>query len=184
MTPRFLKALVPFAAVAFAIMPITAAAVTVAGSSTYTAQRGAGGPATAPDANGNSFASFADGGPVTGAFTGSMGWRINYVLHTQTGLVDGTGTVVCDPCTVAGLSGTATLAVTISGHGSLVTCGTNAVCISWTIAGGAWTVSSATGALAGLIGSGTWTQSGPNRLLVTASSSCDNDGDDDDECDD
>lgn len=181
---RYLKHLVSLAAVSVALMPIAAHAQAPIAPSVYTAMRGAGGPVTPPDANGDSFGQLSDGGPVTGGFSGSMGWHLNYVVHTRTGLVGGTGTVVCDPCTVNGLSGTVNIAVTIAGQGFLVSCGilpNQYYCPNFTSFGGTWTISNATGALVGLTGSGTWTTASGNignRLLSgsTPAAGCDSNG--------
>jgi len=176
MNRRYLKPLVSLAAVAFAAMPIAAQAQATIAPSMYTAMKGAGGPVTPPDANGDSFGQLGDWGPVTGGFNGSMDWRLNYVVHTRTGLVDGTGTVVCDPCTVNGLSGTINIAVTITGQATVVFCGPPNLCADFTSLGGTWTIASGTGALVGLTGSGTWTQlpATRNRLLSgSAPAGCD-----------
>jgi len=168
MTRSYLKPPVLLAALAFAAMPIAAHAQAPIAPSLYTAMRGAGGPVTPPDANGDSFGQLGDGGPVAGGFNGSMGWRLNYVVHTRTGLVDGTGTVECDPCTVNGLSGTVNFSLTITGQATLFSCGPPNLCAAFTSLGGTWTISSATGALVGLTGSGTWTTASGNignRLL-------------------
>jgi hypothetical protein len=175
---RHLKHLVSLAAVAFAAMPIAAHAQAPIAPSVYTAMKGAaGGLVTPPDANGDSFGQLFDFGPVTGGFSGSMGWQLNYVVHTRTGLVGGTGTVVCDPCTVNGLIGTVNFNLTIIGQATLFSCGPPNLCADFTSLGGTWTISSATGALVGLTGSGTWTHQLPatgNRLLSgSAPSGCD-----------
>ncbi len=136
-------------------------------SSTYPAQRGSGGPWTAPDANGDSFGFRTDGGPVIGAFNGGLGWQFSFVLHTTTGIVDGTGTASCGTCSVAGLVGSVTFALTASGNGSLVSCDPF-VCGDIVVDGGTWEITGATGDLAAISGSGTWTEeivSVPTRVI-------------------
>jgi hypothetical protein len=172
MTRRFLKALVPLAAVALTIMPIPAQAAPLDATSVYTALRGAAPLVTPPDAHGDSFGLNIDGGSVTGAFNGgatgthTMEWRINYVVHTRTGIVKGTGTVVCDLCTVAGLTGTISFTVTESGHGTVVSCGPDCFFALRTVVG-TWTISGATGALVGIRGSGRWTETFPIAAPLT-----------------
>jgi hypothetical protein len=137
-------------------------------SSVYTPQRGSGGTWTAPDANGNSFGGQRDGGPITGAFNGGMGWQFDFVLHTTTGVVDGTGTASCDPCSVAGLTGTVSFSLTESGHGSLVSCDPF-LCAAIAIDGGTWQITSATGNLAAISGSGSWTQDANGSRVMSGS---------------
>jgi hypothetical protein len=166
MTRRFLKPLVSLAALAFAIMPTAAQAAPLDATSVYTAGFGGGGPVTPPDANGDSFGSFFDGGTIAGAFNAQvvpnanrgMVWMFNYVVHTRTGILEGTGTAICNQCMVAGLAGTVSFTVTESGHGTLSSCGLQ-LCAQITIDGGTWAISGATGALMGITGSGSWTQS-------------------------
>jgi len=126
-------------------------------SSLYTPLRGSGGPFTPPDANGDSFGGFRDGGPITGGFNGGMAWQFSLVLHTTTGVVDGTGSAVCDPCSVAGLTGTVSLTLTESGHGSLVSCDPF-LCAAIVLDGGTWQITGGAGDLAAISGSGNWTQ--------------------------
>ncbi len=162
MSRRFLVPLVSLAALAFAIMPVGAAAAPLDASSVYTAERAVGGPVTPPDANGDSFGRTSDGGPITGAFNGRMGWQFEFVLHTRTGILEGTGTASCDPCSVAGLTGTVSFTVTESGHGPVVGCGPF-LCF---VEGGTWKTTAATGALVGIAGAGDWTQAVPSRFLT------------------
>ena len=186
MTGGLLKLLVSLVAVSFAIIPVATAAASLNASSVYTAQRGAGGPVTAPDANGDSFGQFGDGGPITGAFNGPIGWHFNYVVHTRTGLMEGTGTATCDPCTVAGLTGAVTFTVTQSGPGSVFSCAPN-YCAQFTVVSGTWAIAGATGALAGITGAGNWAEANHSRFLtgsISLSNDCDDDGDGDDECSD
>jgi hypothetical protein len=176
MTRRFLKPLVSLAALAFAIMPTAAQAAPLDATSVYTAVFGGGGGVTPPDANGDSFGSNGDGGPITGAFNAQvvpnanrgMVWMFNYVVHTRTGVVQGTGTAICNQCTVAGLTGTVNFTVTASGHGTVISCGLQ-LCAQITIDGGTWAISGATGALMGITGSGSWTPALPATRLLTGS---------------
>jgi hypothetical protein len=166
MTRRFLKPFVSLAALAFAITPTAVQAAPLDATSVYTAVFGSGGSITPPDANGDSFGSIFDGGPITGAFNSQvapngnrgMVWMFNYVVHTRTGIVQATGTAICNQCTVAGLAGTVNFTVTESGHGTVISCGPQ-LCPQITFDGGTWAISGATGALMGIAGSGSWTQS-------------------------
>ena len=137
-------------------------------SSVYTPLRGFGGPLSPPDANGDRIGSIGDGGSITGAFSFpgtcvpefpstdcfNFGMLfLGYVFHTSTGLAQGTGPATCDPCAVGEHAGTVNFTATMVGH--LVTFnGIDFVAID----GGTWQISSATGALAAISGSGTWTQ--------------------------
>lgn len=153
-------------ALAFAAMPIAAQAQAPIAASVYTAQYFAGSALSPPDPNGDRFFFAKDIGPISGGFNGRMNWVLNYVWHTRTGIVDGTGAGICDPCTVNGLIGTVNFTLTASGHGSLVSCPPSpSPCPLITIVGGTWTISSATGALVGLTGSGTWTQTVLSNVL-------------------
>lgn len=196
MTRRFFKALVALAVVPLTMAPTAAQAAPLDATSVYTAFFGAGGPITPPDANGDSFGSLFDGGTVTGAFNSQpvpnagrgMVWTFNYVVHTRTGVMEGTGTAICNPCTVAGLAGAVSFTVTESGHGTLTACGVD-VCPLITIDRGTWTISGATGALMSIAGSGSWTQAPnlPNRFLtgsILLSAGCDatGNGSGNDEC--
>jgi hypothetical protein len=133
-------------------------------SSVYTPLRGFGGPLSPPDANGDRIGSIGDGGPITGAFSypgtcpdtvcSNFAMQfLGYVLHTSTGIAQGTGPATCDPCSVGGHAGTVSFATTMVGH--LVTFdGIDFAALD----GGTWQISSATGDLAAISGSGTWTQ--------------------------
>jgi hypothetical protein len=166
MSRRFLVPLVSVVALAFAILPVGAAAAPLDASSVWTAQKGSGGPVTPPDANGDSFGGTRDGGSITGAFNGLMGWNLDFVLHTTTGVVDGAGMAVCDPCTVAGLTGNVSFTLTWSGHGSLINCGGTFLCAVITGKAGTWNITGATGALVGIAGAGAWTEAFPSRFLT------------------
>ncbi len=137
-------------------------------SSVYTLLRGFGGPLGPPDANGDRIGSTGDGGSITGAFsypgtcvpvfpnTACFNFGmlfLGYVLHTSTGIAQGTGPATCDPCSVGGHAGTVSFTATMVGH--LVTF--NGLDFA-AIDGGTWQISSATGDLAAISGSGTWTQ--------------------------
>ena len=135
-------------------------------SSVYTPLRGFGTPLSAPDANGDSFASFGDGGIITGGFSQppcipqppntvclNFGMTVlGYVLHTTTGLAQGTGTATCDPCSVGGNAGTVNFAVTLVGHEITLPDGTVGIAFD----PGTWQITSATGGLAAISGSGHW----------------------------
>jgi hypothetical protein len=137
-------------------------------SSVYTPLRGFGGPLSPPDANGDSIGSTGDGGIITGGF--SFGGTcvpqfpntvcfnfgmlfLGYVLHTTTGVAQGNGTASCDPCSVGGHVGTVSIAATMAGHAV-----TSNGFVFVAIDGGTWQITSATGDLAGISGSGHWTQ--------------------------
>ena len=137
-------------------------------SSVYTPLRGFGGPVSPPDANGDSFGSIADGGSITGAFSFpgtcipgfpntvcfNFGMQfLGYVLHTSTGIAQGSGPATCDPCSVGGRAGTIGFATTMVGH-AVTFDGLVFVAID----GGTWQITSASGDLAGISGSGTWTE--------------------------
>jgi hypothetical protein len=70
----------------------------------------------------------------------------------------GTGSATCDPCTVAGRTGSLTLSLTTVGSIRTDDAGN----LAGEMLGGTWTISSATGDLAGLTGQGTY---GPVAFL-------------------
>jgi hypothetical protein len=140
-------------------------------SSVYTALRGFGGPVGPPDANGDRIGSTGDGGIITGAFSFAgvcvpqypntdcfnFGMQfLGYVLH-PTGLAEGNGTATCDPCAVAGHTGTLTFATTLVGHAVTIN-GMTFVALD----GGTWRITSGTGDLAAISGVGTWTPGAGN----------------------
>jgi hypothetical protein len=137
-------------------------------SSLYTMLRGFGGPLSPPDANGDRIGSTGDGGLITGAFSvpstcvplppntfcSNFGMLfLGYVLHTTTGMADGNGTATCDPCSVGGLTGTVSFSTTLVGH-AVTFDGDVFVAFD----GGNWQITTGTGDLAAISGSGTWTQ--------------------------
>lgn len=141
-------------------------------SSVYTPLRGFGGPLSPPDANGDEIGSFGDGGSITGAFSFpgtcvpgfpntvcfNFGMQfLGYVLHTSTGVAQGTGPATCDPCSIAGHAGTVSLAATMVGHAA-----TFNGFVFVAIDGGTWRITSASGGLTGVSGSGTWTENPDN----------------------
>lgn len=137
-------------------------------SSLFTGLRGAGGPPGTPDANGDSTGGSFDGGVITGAFSGAAPDGFNfamfftYVLHRPTGIANGTGTALCDPCLVGGLTGTVGFDTTVVGHAFVVN-GMTFVAYD----NGTWHINAATGQLAALSGSGTWTEgSGHTRVFA------------------
>jgi len=137
-------------------------------SSLYMEFRGAGGPPGTPDANGDSTGGSFDAGVITGAFSGAgaNGFNFvmffNYVLHRPTGVANGTGTASCNPCLVGGLTGTVGFATTLVGHAVVVNGMTFVAYDS-----GTWQINSATGQLAAISGSGTWTPgTGNTRALA------------------
>jgi hypothetical protein len=73
-------------------------------------------------------------------------------------LAVGSGTAVCDPCTVAGRTGTVNFALTVLGLASVDASG---VPDGAQQLGGSWTIVGATGNLAGLTGQGTYTDQPP-----------------------
>lgn len=137
-------------------------------SSVYTPLRGFGGPLGPPDSNGDEIGSLGDGGSITGAFSFpgtcvpgfpntvcfNFGMQfLGYVLHTSTGLAEGTGPATCDPCAVGGHAGTVSFATTMVGH-AVTFNGFVFVALD----GGTWHITTASGGLAGVSGSGTWTE--------------------------
>lgn len=127
--------------------------------SIFTGLRGAGGPPGTPDANGDSTGGSFDAGFVIGAFSGApldgfnFAMFFNYVLHRPTGIANGTGTAVCDPCLVGGLTGTVGFATTVVGHAFVVN-GMTFVAYD----NGTWHINAGNGQLAAISGSGTWTE--------------------------
>lgn len=135
-------------------------------SSVYTAVRGAGGPAGPPDANGDSTGGSFDGGVISGGFSIPAGcvpnppntscfnfsMQFQYVLHTTTDTVEGTGTAACNPCSVGGLNGTVRFTTTVVGDAVEV----NGLFFP-VYEGGTWQITSGTDALGAISGSGTWT---------------------------
>lgn len=148
-------------------------------SSTYTPLRGFGGPLSPPDANGDSIGSFGDGGIITGGFSAppscvpqfpntdcpnfSMLF-LGYVLHTTTGVAEGNGTALCDPCWVGGHAGTLSFAATMVGHAVTF----NGLVFA-AIDGGTWQINGGTGDLAALSGSGKWTEQADGTRTFTGS---------------
>jgi hypothetical protein len=145
-------------------------------SSVYTALRGFGGPLGPPDANGDRTGSTGDGGFITGAFSlpgtcvpqppntdcFNFGMLfLGYVLHTTTGLAQGNGTATCDPCSVAGLTGTLSFSTTVVGH-AVTSDGVVFVAFD----GGTWQITSGTGDLAAISGAGTWTPGAGNTRVL------------------
>ena len=126
-------------------------------ASVYTPLSGAGGPVSPPDANGDGIGSTIDGGVITGAFSAQpVGFGMLFlgdVLHYPTGIAHGTGTALCDPCLVGGVTGTVSFTTTVVGH-AVVFNGMTFVAYD----GGTWQITGGTGALASISGSGTWTQ--------------------------
>lgn len=137
-------------------------------TSVYTPLRGFGGPLGPPDANGDRIGSTGDGGSITGAFSlpgtcvpqfpstdcSNFGMLfLGYVLHTTTGVAEGNGTASCDPCSVAGLTGTVSFSTTLVGH-AVTFDGLVFVALD----GGTWQITAGTGDLAAISGSGSWTQ--------------------------
>lgn len=152
------------AAVVLSVAPIGSAEAQtqISAASVYTPVRGAGGPLTPPDANGDSFGGFFDGGFIVGAFSaqascvppscGNFSRQVSFVLHTSTNEAEGTGTALCAVCVVSGLKGTVSFALTLFGHG--VTSGGQT---SVAIDGGTWNITRGTSDLVGISGAGTWT---------------------------
>lgn len=136
-------------------------------SSIFTGFRGAGGPPGTPDANGDSTGGSFVAGVITGAFSGAppdgfnFAMFFNYVLHNPTGIANGTGTAVCDPCLVGGLTGTLGFATTLVGHAVVVN-GMTFVAYD----NGTWRINAATGQLAAISGSGTWTEGSGNTKVL------------------
>jgi hypothetical protein len=152
---------------------------TIDASSVYTPLRGFGTPLSPPDANGDSFASFGDGGIITGGFSQgpcipqppntvclNFGMTVlGYVLHTTTGRAQGTGTATCDPCSVGGNAGTVNFAVTLVGHEITLPDGTVGIAFD----PGTWQITSATGGLAAISGSGHWVLNADNTRSFSGS---------------
>ena len=144
-------------------------------ASVYTALRGFGGPLGPPDANGDRIGSTGDGGLITGAFSlpgtcvpvfpntdcFNFGMLfLGYVLHTTTGVAEGTGTASCDPCSVGGRTGTLNFSTTVVGHAVTFD---GFVFVAFD--GGTWHITSGTGDLATISGSGTWTPGAGNTRV-------------------
>jgi hypothetical protein len=153
---------------------------TIDASSVYTPERGFGTPLSAPDANGDSFGSFGDSGVITGGFSfpptcannPPITFCINfgmtflgYVLHTSTGVAQGNGTALCDPCWVGGHAGIVNFAATLVGHA--VTLSDGSVGVSFDP--GTWQITSATGGLAAISGSGHWIEQSDGTRDFTGS---------------
>jgi hypothetical protein len=149
-------------------------------SSVYTPERGFGTPLSAPDANGDRFASFGDSGVITGGFSfpptcannPPITFCINfgmtflgYVLHTTTGVAQGNGTASCDPCWVGGHAGTVNFTATLAGHE--VTLPDGSVGVSFEP--GTWQITSATGGLAAISGSGHWIENADGTRTFSGS---------------
>lgn len=150
-------------------------------ASLYTPLRGFGGPVSPPDANGDSIGSTGDGGIITGGF--SFGGTcvpqfpntvcfnfgmlfLGYVLHTSTGMAEGSGTATCDPCSVGGHIGAVSFATTMVGH-AVTFPGVPFVFVA--LDGGTWRITGATGDLAAISGSGHWTEQADGSRAFTGS---------------
>ena len=147
-------------------------------SSVYTPLRGFGGPVGAPDANGDRIGSTGDGGLITGAFSvpstcvpvfpntecGNFEMLfLGYVVHA-TGIAEGNGTASCDPCSVGGLTGTVRFSTTAVGHSVVI-----GDLVFGVLDSGTWTITGATGNLAAISGSGTWTQEADRSRIFRGS---------------
>jgi hypothetical protein len=90
------------------------------------------------------------------SFQMSLSWGFQNLTGPGLPVAIGSGTALCDPCTVAGLTGRVNFALTVVGLASVDTSGvpngTNGL-------GGTWTIVGATGGLAGLTGQGTYSAS-------------------------
>ncbi len=75
----------------------------------------------------------------------------------------GTGTAICDPCTVRGLTGAVTFDLSVAGLAETDTQGN----VNSDLTGGTWTITSATGGLTGLTGRGTYGLEPVRGLNVT-----------------
>jgi hypothetical protein len=148
--------------------------------SVYEPGRGFGTPLSPPDANGDSFASFGDGGVITGGFSvpptcpnnPPITFCINfgmtflgYVLHTTTGVAQGNGTALCDPCWVGGHPGTVNFSATLVGHAVTLSDGSVGVGFD----PGTWRITSATGELAAISGSGNWIENADGTRTFSGS---------------
>lgn len=89
-------------------------------------------------------------------FQMSLSWGFQNLTGPGGPVAIGSGTALCDPCTVAGRTGTVNFALTVVGLASVdasgVPTGINGL-------GGKWTIVGATGGLAGLTGQGTYSAS-------------------------
>jgi hypothetical protein len=108
-----------------------------------------------PDANGDRSCIDEAGGCITGTFstpdcpsdTSHFDYSNSYVLHPD-GSVNGEGTAVCTGCVVAGRTGEVDLATTATGAPPDPDFPV--------LSSGTWRISSGTGGLVGIGGSGTW----------------------------
>jgi hypothetical protein len=96
----------------------------------------------------------------TGCGSASFQMSLNWSFQNLTGpgapIAVGSGTALCDPCTVAGVTGTLNFALTVAGLASVDASGVpNGV----NDLGGTWTIIGAAGGLAGLTGQGTYSSS-------------------------
>jgi hypothetical protein len=89
----------------------------------------------------------------TAPFRMMQTWVVQNLNGPGAPIAIGSGTAVCDPCTVAGRSGAVSLALTVVGQELLDASGTPTGTFSL---GGTWTVVVATGGLSGLSGQGTY----------------------------
>jgi hypothetical protein len=120
---------------------------------------GGGAGCLGPDGNGDLTCTEGASGCISGAFntpapacpfgTSSFRYMNQYVWHPD-GTALGDGTAVCSGCVVAGRTGEVDFIST--GQGQVPQSPDNVLILS----SGTWRISSATGALLGLSGSGTW----------------------------
>ncbi len=127
---------------------------------------GAAGPTFSID-NGSIFGTFNS--PIgTGCpgstFKETRTWVVQNLNGPGEPVAIGSGTAVCDPCTVAGRTGSVNLALTVVGQASLDATGAPNGLQSL---GGTWTVVGATGGLAGLTGQGTYSGLNPIVFMGT-----------------
>jgi hypothetical protein len=119
---------------------------------------GGGAGCIGPDSNGDLTCTEGAGGCISGAFNtpatncediAGFSYTNNYLWHSD-GSASGSGIAVCTACVVAGLTGDVNFVTTGVGQGPQSL--DNALILS----GGTWSISSATGQLVGLSGSGRW----------------------------
>lgn len=89
----------------------------------------------------------------TAAFQMALTWSFQNLTGPGLPLAVGSGTALCDPCTVAGLTGALNFTLTMV---SLATVDASGVPTGPNDIGGTWTISGATGGLAGITGQGTY----------------------------
>lgn len=121
----------------------------------------------AGSSNGFAIGTFSSPVAATGCFGASFRQQFTYTVQNVGGpggpYAIGTGTITCDPCTVAGKTGAVSISLSVFGSVQTDSSGNPA---GVGALGGTWKIAGATGNLTGLTGQGTYSTS----TIITGSS--------------